>query len=255
MSWNPFNRLSASPKRTVISKTVEKDFERECTKLAQLDESTKKLYKDMRKCTEAVTALSKCEVKLGQDLVSTCQGEDMLRNEAEAVGATTAKLEGFSQELNTSSQKAVIEPMKRFTNIFPQANSAIRKREQSLQEYSRQQLKVEKLQEKERTGPNIVKLEQGKKALSAAKEDFEVQNSSLMEEMPQFYDGRIDYFQPCFEALLKSQVAYHSNVYKVLCELASDLGADTDPPPDHQYNADLQKQLSDMKALSIVLED
>ena len=39
-----------------------------------------------------------------------------------------------------------------------------------------------------------------------AKEDYESQNKLLMEEMPNLYEGRIDYFQPSFQALIKSQV-------------------------------------------------
>ncbi len=47
---------------------------------------------------------------------------------------------------------------------------------------------------------------QSKKALMVAKEDFASQNSSLMEDMPKLYEGRIDYLQPSFQALIKSQV-------------------------------------------------
>ncbi len=49
-------------------------------------------------------------------------------------------------------------------------------------------------------------IRQGKKALVAAQEDYARQNSALMEGMPKLYEGRIDYFQPSFQALIKSQV-------------------------------------------------
>ena len=47
---------------------------------------------------------------------------------------------------------------------------------------------------------------QCKKALDTAQEEYEKQHQELMDAMPQFFEGRIDYFQPCFEALIKSQV-------------------------------------------------
>ncbi len=48
----------------------------------------------------------------------------------------------------------------RFSTIFPAVQSSAKRREQSLQEYSKCQAKVDKYQERERTGPNIVKLDQ-----------------------------------------------------------------------------------------------
>ena len=50
--------------------------------------------------------------------------------------------------------------MKKFSGIFPGIYVALKKREQILQEYSRCQSKLEKYQDKERTGPNLAKLEQ-----------------------------------------------------------------------------------------------
>lgn len=54
----------------------------------------------------------------------------------------------------------MVEPMKKFSGIFPGIYVALKKREQILQEYSRCQTKLEKYQDKERTGPNLSKLEQ-----------------------------------------------------------------------------------------------
>lgn len=45
-----------------------------------------------------------------------------------------------------------------------------------------------------------------KKGLATAKETFEKLNNELMKELPEFFEGRLDYFQPCFEALIKAQV-------------------------------------------------
>ena len=47
---------------------------------------------------------------------------------------------------------------------------------------------------------------QCKKNLEAAKEEYDRQHKELMEAMPSFFEGRVEYFQPCFEALIKSQV-------------------------------------------------
>lgn len=47
----------------------------------------------------------------------------------------------------------------RFSGVFPSVQTAVKKREQSLQDYNRTQAKYNKYQDKERTGQNIVKLD------------------------------------------------------------------------------------------------
>lgn len=51
-------------------------------------------------------------------------------------------------------------PFTRFSSVFPSLNMAVKRREQTLQDYKRLQSKVEKYEEKERTGPVLAKLHQ-----------------------------------------------------------------------------------------------
>lgn len=48
----------------------------------------------------------------------------------------------------------------RYSSVFPSLNMAVKRREQALQDYKRLQSKVEKYEEKEKTGPVMVKLHQ-----------------------------------------------------------------------------------------------
>lgn len=48
----------------------------------------------------------------------------------------------------------------RFSGVFPSLNMAVKRREQTLQDYKRLQSKVEKYEEKEKTGPILTKLHQ-----------------------------------------------------------------------------------------------
>ncbi len=49
--------------------------------------------------------------------------------------------------------------MKKFSTIFPSIYLALKKREQALQEFGRCSGKVQKYEDKERTGQNLAKLE------------------------------------------------------------------------------------------------
>uniref|UniRef100_A0A8B9CKE5 Bridging integrator 3 n=1 Tax=Anser brachyrhynchus TaxID=132585 RepID=A0A8B9CKE5_9AVES len=253
--WIPFK--IGQPKKQIVPKTVERDFEREYGKLQQLEDQTKKLQKDMKKSTDADLAMSKSAVKISSDLLSNplCEQEPGFLEMVTAFDTAMKRMDSFNQEkvrvalggaggargvapslpatssfplcphlrgvspikLSTHAfsdagcaggfsargkdcsflvkghprcrssrgrrranafptslacnhpscfqqvnqiQKTVIEPLKKFSSVFPSLNMAVKRREQTLQDYKRLQSKVEKYEEKERTGPVLAKLHQ-----------------------------------------------------------------------------------------------
>ncbi|GAA6106740.1 bridging integrator 3 [Tachysurus ichikawai] len=140
-----------------------------------------------------------------------------------------------------------------YSSVFPSLNMAVKRREQALQDYKRLQAKVEKYEEKEKTGPMMVKLHQAKEELRPVREDFEAKNKQLLEEMPKFYNSRIDYFQPSFEALIRAQVIYFTEMHKIFSDLTDqiDQGGLTDQEREQQN----ESKLNELRALSIVADD
>ena len=59
--------------------------------------------------------------------------------------------------------------------------------------------KHEKMSKLERTGGNIVKMEQAKRSYQLARDDYNKANRLLLLELPQFYEKRVDYFQPSLQ--------------------------------------------------------
>ena len=76
------------------------------------------------------------------------------------------------------------------------------------------QSKYEKTNKLEKTGTNVTKTAEAKKAYLASKDRFEKSNRLLMLELPQFYEKRVDYFQPCLQALIRAQV--NNSSYKAI---------------------------------------
>ncbi|XP_026178201.1 bridging integrator 3 isoform X1 [Mastacembelus armatus] len=206
MSWIPFK--IGQPKKQIVSKTVERDFEREYDKLQKLEDQTKKLHKDMKKSTEADLAMSKAAVKISADLLSNplCEQDQAFLETMTVLDTAMRRMDSFNQEKVNQIQKTVIDPLKKYSGVFPSLNMAVKRREQALQDYKRLQSKVEKYEEKEKTGPVMVKLHQAREELRPVREDFEAKNKQLLEEMPKFYYSRMDYFQPSFEALIRAQI-------------------------------------------------
>nr|XP_021554659.1 bridging integrator 3 isoform X2 [Neomonachus schauinslandi] len=205
MSWIPFK--IGQPKKQIVPKTVERDFEREYGKLQQLEEQTRRLQKDMKKSTDADLAMSKSAVKISLDLLSNplCEQDQDFLNMVTALDTAMKRMDAFNQEKVNQIQKTVIEPLKKFGSVFPSLNMAVKRREQALQDYRRLQAKVEKYEEKEKTGPVLAKLHQAREELRPVRDDFEAKNKQLLDEMPRFYHSRLDYFQPSFEALIRAQ--------------------------------------------------
>lgn len=66
----------------------------------------------------------------------------------------------------------------RYSGVFPSLNMAVKRREQALQDYKRLQSKVEKYEEKEKTGPVMVKLHQVPQSLKHAPVHASVHSSA-----------------------------------------------------------------------------
>jgi hypothetical protein len=247
MSWSFFNKKKLVPKSS-----GDREFEREIAKCNELETNTKKLYKGMKRCNEAFEELSKIETKLCQD-ISTMPlgGEGNGLNYAEELTKTLKSLESHRIELATNVVKTTIEPMKKFYGIFPGVSSGVKKREQCFQEFTRLKGKVDKYKEKEKTAQNLSKLEQYEKEFETARDDYDAQNFLMLEALPQLWEGRVTYFEPCFAALQKSQVDYYSKCCQAYGDLVQKLdgGNDADEEGVHQ---DVQDMLTDIRSLSIV---
>jgi hypothetical protein len=247
MSWSFFNKKKLAPKSS-----VDREFEREIAKCNELETNTKKLYKGMKRCNESFEELSKMETKLAQDISTMpSTGEANGLNHAEELARILKSLESHRVELATNIVKTTIEPMKKFYGIFPSVNSGVKKREQCLQEYMRLKGKVDKYKDKEKTPQNLSKLEQYEKELDIATADYEAQNSLMLEGLPQLWEDRVTYFEPCFEALQRSQVDYYSKCCQAYGDLVQKLESDT-VGDEEGGHLDVETMLTDIRSLSIV---
>ncbi|NWR65405.1 BIN3 protein, partial [Bucorvus abyssinicus] len=106
-------------------------------------------------------AMSKSAVKISSDLLSNplCEQEPSFLEMVTAFDTAMKRMDSFNQEKVTMGLAEEGETGV-FSNVFPSLNMAVKRREQTLQDYKRLQSKVEKYEEKERTGPVLAKLHQ-----------------------------------------------------------------------------------------------
>ncbi|KAM7241217.1 hypothetical protein CapIbe_007789 [Capra ibex] len=217
--------------------------------------SPKQWRETLNESMENSSTMSKSAVKISLDLLSNplCEQDQDFLNMVTALDTAMKRMDAFNQEKVNQIQKTVIEPLKKFGSVFPSLNMAVKRREQALQDYRRLQAKVEKYEEKEKTGPVLAKLHQAREELRPVRDDFEAKNKQLLDEMPRFYNSRLDYFQPSFESLIRAQVVYYSEMHKIFGDLTQQL--DQPGCPDEQRERENEARLSELRALSIVADD
>ncbi|KFQ01619.1 Bridging integrator 3, partial [Haliaeetus albicilla] len=107
-------------------------------------------------------AMSKSAVKISSDLLSNplCEQEPSFLEMVTAFDTAMKRMDSFNQEKVNMGYSVFLSGACLVTQVLPCLNMAVKRREQTLQDYKRLQSKVEKYEEKERTGPVLAKLHQ-----------------------------------------------------------------------------------------------
>ena len=79
-----------------------------------------------------------------------------------------------------------------------------------------------------------------------ARDVYERLNNQLVEELPRLVDLRVPYLDPCFEALVKSQLAFSQDAYERLSGLQQHMGQNS-----HNVEGVVESVLQQMRDLTI----
>ena len=279
-SWNPLQKkqfLCVKPALSQGLSTHMEDRELEMcfNNLQNLEDNCKKLYKEVKRHEECITNLHKLEQNMSSELTNSplIHEHSDLRKVAENYQSVTYQMGHNTDDLAQLSQKTVVDPLKKLNPEFGAIAGALKRRDTALNEALKAKAKWEKAEKQEKTGANVVRTEHAKKAWTAARDEYETQNKLLLLELPQFYEKRIEYFQPCLQALVRSQVNFYGEtnglftnlVFATLEQLDTNEEGEkskeiienhrTMAPKlvsDQDFDEDLDKQLSALRSLSIV---
>jgi len=147
---------------------------------------------------------------------------------------------------DSNFRNTVLEPIGRFNSVIPDFHEAIKKRNNKLLDYDSLRDKVKSLTQK--PSDDATKLPRTEQQMVAAKEAFETSNQQVKDEVPKLVEGRIIYFDPSFEALVKTQLDYYARCYEALLPLQKFFGADNGA----DLNGRMQDALQKMRELAIV---
>ena len=200
-----------------------------------MEDNSKCLTRDLIKQDKSLDDFSRGQLKLLHDL----SGSAFLNHYDHQLTTTTPATVSISQLihdwkltaqyiaeqtnlLNEITTKTILDSSKRLTLALANVTNAIKKREQSLNDYMKIQAKLDKFQEKQGAstsslptaagGPSTSsitsanKLEQIQKQLSDAKQQYELKNQILNQELPVLHEQRAAFVYPCLEAFIEAQV-------------------------------------------------
>lgn len=278
MAWNPLQKKQSLCIKPALSQGLsthmeDRELEMCFNNLQNLEENCKKLYKEVKRYEECITNLDKLEQNMSSELSNSplVHEHANLRKVAENYQSVTYQMGHNTDDLAQLSQKTVVDPLKKLNPEFGAIAAALKRRDTALNEAIKAKTKWEKAEKQEKTGNNIVRGEQAKKAWLASRDEYETQNKLLLLELPQFYDKRIDYFQPCLQALVRSQVNFYGETNGLFTHLVSatseeiqtNEGTEKEQTEKHskslpkvksdkEFQEDLDKQLSALRGLSIV---
>jgi len=161
MSWNPLKKKGVQKQASFpvcLLDSHDDNFDAYLRNLQVLDENSRRFHKEVKKCTEYLVELAKSEQKITNNLASShlCHYDEKLRTVTEEYYSISKAMDANTNELILVSKKAVLEPVKKYNNIFTHLNALLKKRDQQIQECQKTQAKLTKLL-MEKTGPNVAK--------------------------------------------------------------------------------------------------
>ncbi|KAJ1525175.1 hypothetical protein ONE63_010008 [Megalurothrips usitatus] len=278
MTWNPLKKSFLTTRPSLAYPAVTKDDELQLDELFRnlqsVEDCNRRLQKEMKRYLESVSNAEKAELKMTSDLSSSslCYENAELRTLVEEYHSVTAQKSEGASELIRVSQRTFLEPLKKFGGEFAGVAATLHAHEQLVQDWKNISARVKKMEERgDRMANTIVKLEKERHNLAAAAEAISASQKKIMEELPIFFNKRIDYIQPTLQAMVRAQLDYHGNTTRCFTILVpsgpgaanTKNGKLVEPEcssrqvspsllPESQFQSIIQNKLGNIRSLSIV---
>nr|CAD7569497.1 unnamed protein product [Timema californicum] len=260
---NPLRRNNLTTKPSPAPRAINRKSDEELLslfqKLQRTEETARKLQKEMKKYIEAMSNSSKLEQKISSDLSGCplCYKSSELRNLVEAYHSVTSQVAESVKELSSVCPQILQDPMKKYVSLFIGIDAGFHRREQLVQEWRNIATKVAKLESRDRTASNFLKLEREKQSLEITTNELLAYHGAFLSELNQFFEKRIEYFNPSFQAFIRAQLDYYGNMTRLfthLAPVAAEKGASPSSAmiPEAEFQHRVQDKLSRIQALTIV---
>lgn len=122
------------------------------------------------------------------------------------------------EDLLTSLTSRTVEPMTNYISRFADIKGRIHKRERKVVDYDLRRRELE--HSKAKVKVNDQKIQQAEESYTQAKQLYDEITDELYEELPTFYDSRIQFYAQIFQSIAASEAKFHTEVSKIDEDLA-----------------------------------
>lgn len=102
---------------------------------------------------------------------------------------------------------------------------------------------------------NLLLLFKSKRSMEKAKKDYETENKKLMNELPEFYDLRMEFIKCCLHPFIKHQAEYSEEAKKIYHNCSNYFHQDSSTDDPEECFLKIEQNLKDIRALSITEDD
>lgn len=257
MNWNPLKRPSLNrPALDPSTQNANLALERLLNEFDSAENTAKSLYISVKKLPDHLLCAGNFEIKLTDELLTSSlfANDEFMRNVIEDWNSFTLQSNTIGDEYVINIQKTLIDPIKRLKLAFSGLRSAIKLHESKQFNLIKHQKRVASLSDKEKTGPNLVKLEQSKKLLSNAQSDFAHSTQVLLNDLSKFITGSVEMLKPLLEAFIAAETAWVK-----ACQQSLESKSDLTTNMEEQNVADRLKSINDtmnrINTLSICVDN
>ena len=226
------------------------EFEQRVQAISQMEQNLRKLHKDTKKFVESSGGLARVEQRMMTELLNGARqvkGGGELVEYADKLSEVSRKCSESQNERDGIIRSTLILPLKRLDEKFPVIHSAVKRKEQSQQDYLKYLNRKEKFA-RDPSSSQSGKYDANEKYLERTRIDLERRNKQLQEDLPKFLSESFNYFDPCFKAMMQSELNHNQNMKNLHNDLAEEFGVQKDECPSQDVN----KLLEEIKTLSIV---
>lgn len=212
MNWNPLKRLSLLKHKPELDSTTQnasEQLERLVTEFEAAENVTKALGQSVKRLLDQILCMGKFEVSLTSD-ISTSN----VFNENESMHQILDEWNSMATVNNTIGdeyviglQKNLVEPLKQLKTAFAELRAQIRLHDAVQLDVIKFQRKVASYTDKDRTGANLVKLQENKQALAASQVEFAKQTQQLVNDLSKFLAG-LEKLKPLLEGFIGAELAW-----------------------------------------------
>lgn len=215
MNWNSLvrthlKRFQQRPDLGSTTENVSDQLERLIAEFDSAENVAKSLSQSAKKLLDQVLCMGKFEVTLAEStLNSDAFAEDSsMQTILEEWNSLAVVDNTIGDEYVMSLQKTLIEPMKQLKKAFAELRAQIRLMEAVQLDMIKFQRKVSSYNSKEKTGQNLVKLQENKQALAASQTEFARQSEQLVNDLTKFNTGSMEMLKPLLEGFIAAELAW-----------------------------------------------